>query len=129
MVDTSALFAVVSAEDGYHARATAMFEALVNAGDGLHLTSYVFMEASALIHRRLGFEKLKTLVSILEPAVEWYWIDELVHREAWDSFVRRNGSGLSLVDWTTALVARQLSAPVFTFDRGFEREGLLTIAR
>jgi predicted nucleic acid-binding protein len=41
--------------------------------------------------------------------------------------VAREGRGLSLVDWTTVVVARKLNASVFAFDEDFTQEGIVSI--
>ena len=57
------------------------------------------------------------------------WIDSRVHDQAWDRYMADEGRGLSLVDWTTVVVSREMRAPVFTFDGGFTNQGLAVVPR
>lgn len=63
LVDTSAIFAIVSPGDRFHTQARDIYLELLERGDQLYTTSYVLVESSALIHRRLGFEPLRTFSS------------------------------------------------------------------
>ncbi|MBI4289159.1 MAG: type II toxin-antitoxin system VapC family toxin [Chloroflexi bacterium] len=129
VIDTSALYAAVAPSDAYHSQAESLYKILLDAGSELYLTSYVLLETSAIVHRRLGFPALRRLTEDLEPLVRTYWIQQATHDEAWKALLQRDGVGPSLVDWTTILVARDLGALVFTFDRHFEAEGLSVLPR
>lgn len=129
IVDTSAFYAIVSQEDIFHPRAKQLYEAILDRAGEIHTTSYVLLETLAIVHRRMGFAAAKALADSVEPGVKVYWIDQTIHKEAWENMVARSGAGLSLVDWTTILVARRLGARVFTFDRAFAAERVLVIPR
>ena len=63
-VDTSALLALMNAEDHLHGRAVEAANALRSTGAGLVTTSYVMVETYALLDRRLGREDLHQQVAI-----------------------------------------------------------------
>ncbi|MBI2908666.1 MAG: type II toxin-antitoxin system VapC family toxin [Chloroflexi bacterium] len=127
LIDTSALYAMVSRSDRYHERARLLYQALIDREDELLTTSYTLVESAALIVHRLGFIPFQALVDSIQPAVRIVWVDRLVHSLAWEKMVARKGNGLSLVDWTTAVVAQKYNALVFAFDEDFDREGLPVI--
>ena len=124
LVDTSAFYALVSSEDEFHQRASDTYTALVDRRVALYTTSYVLVECMALVHRRLGFSTLETLVNSIRGVVTVLWVDAQNHWTAWDFMNDRQGRSLSFVDCTTLLLARSLGAKLFAFDDDFAREGL-----
>jgi predicted nucleic acid-binding protein len=117
LVDTSAFYALVSSSDSFHAAAAHTFDLLLDREVELWTTSYVLVEAGALIHRRLGFDPLRTLIHSISGLVQTYWIPSSIHTLAWEQLSERDGKGLSFVDWTTVIASRALSAGVFAFDK------------
>ncbi len=67
---------------------------------------------------------VKQLESMVERHCLRFWVTRELHDEARRELLAHNGAGLNFVDWTTALAARELQMPVFTFDRGFMRQGV-----
>lgn len=124
LVDTSAFYALNSAADRFHQRATIQYTGLIDQKAALYTTSYVLVECMALIHRRLGFPQLARFVNSMRDSVTVLWLDGQHHWAAWDIMNSRQGRGLSFVDTTIVVVANALSAKVFAFDDDFSREGL-----
>ena len=130
LVDTSAFYAIYSATDRYHHRASAAYERLTDGGQELWTTSYALVETVALLHRRLGFEVVLEFSEWQRRSnLEVLWVDGGIHEAAWGRFTDRLGTGLSLVDWTIVVASREMGAPVFTFDGGFANEGLAVVPR
>lgn len=127
VIDTSAFYALISANDEFHGRAEASYEVFKDRDVEFWTTSYALSETVALVHRRLGFGTLSKLLEIIEANVNVFWVDSTVHSVAMEYFKDANGRGLSLVDWTVVLVSRIESTHVFTFDSGFAEHGVLTI--
>ena len=121
--DTSALYALISASDLFHAQARETYAGLLAAGKELWLPSYVLVEFGALVQSRLGFDILSRFYEAAADLFEYIWVSGDLHREAWAELTNRQGRGLSLVDWTVLLGARHLGAQVFTFDAHFRNEG------
>lgn len=129
-MDTSALYALISSTDDFHAQAKSSYERLLDWEWELWTTSYILVEASALVHYRLGFQPLKTLMeTLLSDIVHILWVEDTIHREAWRRMVQREGKRFSFVDWTTIVTAERVKASVFTFDQGFRQEGVLVFPR
>jgi predicted nucleic acid-binding protein len=127
LVDTSAIFAIISAEDRFHTRAEAIYGELLEWGDRLHTTSYVLVEASALVHHRIGFEPLREFIQSIQGLWDIFWVDRVTHEEAWSRMVRRGGGRINFVDWSTIVVAESTRSTIFTFDSDFAQEGLTVI--
>ena len=129
LVDTSALYALISSTDQFHHQAWLWYRALVSRREELYITSYALVETIALVHRRLGFTQLRTFMESIQNVIRTYWVTPSVHAEAWDMLVARNSNQLSLVECSVIVVARRLNAQVFAFDNDYRTEGLQVIPR
>ena len=129
VIDSSALYAVVSDEDRFHDTAIRYYEELKNRNIEFWTTSYVLSETVALVHRRFGFNTVAQLLEIIEPSIKIYWVDDTVHSKAMAEYKAAKGRGLSLVDWTIVIVSRMMSARVFTFDTGMAHQVVDAIPR
>ena len=123
IVDTSAIFALINSADDFHIRATDTYTDLLDSGDQIYTTSYILVEVSALVHRRLGFDPLKSFVQSIQNVWGILWIDRLNHEEAWKRMQDREGAHLSFVDWSTVVLAENTRSAVFAFDQDFRRLG------
>lgn len=128
LVDTSAFYALISSSDDFQPRARRLYEYLIDRETELYASSYVMVETAALVHHRLGFSPLKTFMDSIEGIVKIYWVDQATHSEAWKMQVSRDGKGLSLVDWTSVILAKKLNASVFAFDDDLVKEAVTVIS-
>ena len=130
LVDTSALYAIISPVDLFHGTASAVYRRFADMNTEFWTTSYALVETVALLHRRMGFEVVTEFSDWrLESNVRILWVDDRMHDAAWQQFMAAQGRGLSFVDWTIVVASRQMDAPVFTFDGDFASEGLLVVPR
>lgn len=130
VIDTSAFYALASGGDRFHDSARYTFERLIDHERELWTTSYALVETIALMQNRLGFAALSDFMNGIDGLVSVFWIDSALHNRAWSLLTENQGAGLSLVDWTVALVSRRLDAQTFTFDGGFaNQQGLYVIPR
>ena len=129
LMDTSAFYALLSTNDSFHQRAKVTYERLIDREQELWTTSYILVETFALVHRRLGFQVLSEFMESIEGNLRVFWVESTVHAEAWKRLTANQGSGLSFVDWTAALVSRMIEAHVFTFDTGFANQGIAVLPR
>ena len=121
-VDTSALLAILDADDVHHAEAAATFRSLVGETE-LVTHNYIHVEAGALVQRRLGAAAFEVLTDRLLPAMTTVWVDEEVHRAAVDARRGRSG-GPSLVDEVSFVVMRRAGIDLaFAFDADFDAQG------
>ena len=129
-LDTSALFAVLDADDRYHAGADEVWRELIAGTEDLVSTNYVLVETFALIQRRLGMEAVRTLEEDILPLVRVLWIGESDHRSAVAAFLTAGRRELSLVDCVSFLVMRRQDIRVaFAFDQDFQAQGFDTVPR
>ena len=123
-VDTSALLPLLDRDDAAHAEMVDAVKALLGEGLPLYTTSYIQVEAGALVKRRLGSIAFAELGKALDSTVETVWVDEALHREAWARAAKEPRKGPSLVDWTSFLVMQDLGLDTaLTLDGHFEKEG------
>jgi predicted nucleic acid-binding protein len=127
-VDTSALYAVLAADDPDHERARPAWLELLDAmaGDGATATTHngVLTETAALVQHRLGLPALRVLLDDVAPLLDTVWIDERLHREATVATLAAGQRRISLVDWTSFLVMRdQALTLAFAYDDDFRTQG------
>lgn len=130
IIDTSALFAILSTKDNFHTKATSVYQDLEQTELTLWSTSYAMVETVALLHRRGGFSAVLAFEDWTKNTdLQVVWVDERLHDAAWTRFIESEGRGLSLVDWTIAIASQELGAHVFTFDTDFAQQGVAVIPR
>jgi uncharacterized protein len=123
-VDTSGLYALLVATDTFHQRAREAFAALRRADSRLVTTSYVLVEAYALIQRRVGPGAVHALRRGFAPLLEVVWVDASTHESALDELDRLGDAAVSLVDAASFVVMRERSIHrAFAFDTHFKEGG------
>jgi len=127
-VDTSALYAVLDADDENHERAKQLWVDLITQRAQLVCTNYVLVETFALVQHRLGIEAVRTLQGDILPVLHIEWVDEPSHRAGVTAVLTAARRGLSLVDCVSFEVMRQLGIKTaFTFDPHFAEQGFKCI--
>jgi predicted nucleic acid-binding protein len=127
-VDTSALLAVLDADDAQHARASRVWSDLVGSDEDLLTTSYVLVETFALVQARLGLGATRLLNDDVVPILRVTWVDEGLHRAAMTALLTAQRRELSLVDCVSFEAMRRLGAErAFAFDRHFRHQGFALI--
>jgi predicted nucleic acid-binding protein len=123
-VDTSALYAALSADDECHADARAQWDAVLAADEPLVTTSYVLAETCALLGRRLGVQAVRDFDAAFAPVLEVRWVDAALHERAVAAYLAANRRDLSLVDCASFEVMRARGlVVVFAFDTHFAEWG------
>lgn len=123
-LDTSALLAVLDADDERHPAARRTWEGLLTSGATLVCSSYVLVEAYAVVQRRLGLEAVRALQEDILPLVRVEWVNETLHRQGAHALLTAGRRNLSLVDCVSFAVMRQLGIrQVFAFDQHFAEQG------
>ena len=120
-VDTSALFAVLDADDQSHEPARQTWTDLINQETDLVSTNFVLLEAFALVQHRLGIKAVRTLQEDVLPMLRVEWVAEAQHRIGVTALGTASNRKLSLVDCISFETMRRLGIKIaFTFDRQFE---------
>ncbi len=124
-VDTSALLAVLDADDEHHAEASRHWRRLIESDEPMVTTNYVLVETFAVVQRRLGMDAVRVLVRDVMPLLDVEWVSEEVHAAAVAAILAANRRGLSLVDCASfASMQRRSVTHAFAFDAHFVEQGL-----
>lgn len=128
-VDTSALYAVLDADDSNHKQAKDAWTDLLNEEKTLVCTNYVLVEMFALLQHRLGMKAVRAFEVDIMPVLQVEWIDETLHHAAVAALLAVARRHLSLVDCTSFEVMRRLGlTTAFAFDRHFGEQGFKSIS-
>jgi predicted nucleic acid-binding protein len=128
LVDTSALYAVLDADDRRHPSAAAGWRRLLDGiesgvDDGL-THSGVVVESAALVQHRLGMQAAVALHRDMLPLLRIVWVDEPLHDRAVASLLAAQRREVSLVDWTSFELLRSNALDAaFAFDGHFWEQG------
>ena len=123
-VDTSALYAILDADDENHERAKHLWTDLVTQEARLVCSNYVLVETFALVQHRLGMEAVRALQEDILPILHIEWVDEPSHRAGVTAVLTAARRNLSLVDCVSFEVMRQLGIKTaFAFDPHFGEQG------
>jgi predicted nucleic acid-binding protein len=122
--DTSALYALLDRRDANHEAATDVWRDLLERDETVATTSYVLVETSALLQRRLGLDALRTFVSDFVPLLDIVWVDADLHDAGVAGVLAARRRDLSLVDCVSFEAMRQRHiVSAFTFDPHFRAHG------
>lgn len=127
--DTSALYALMAADDYMHVRARLNFEYFSAHDVRLLCSSYVLVETMALVQRRLGMEAVADFQAKIQPLLDIVWADGDWHARAVQRLFACGKREVSLVDCLSfeIMEARDVRT-AFTFDRHFEENGFTLAA-
>lgn len=127
-VDTSALYAVLDADDDNHAAARDAWTDLLNGQEELLCSNYVLVELFALVQHRLGMAAGRALQEELVPVLSVHWIDEAAHEAGVAALLTAGQARLSLVDCVSFELMRQIGIrTTLTLDRHFQEQGFACI--
>ena len=123
-VDTSAIYALLDANDRYHLLARSVWIEWIEQPVSFICSNYVLLESLALIQRRLGMEAAQRFVAEMVPVFRLRWIKPAIHMAALSAWLAARRRNVSLVDYTSFELMRQAGIhTVFTFDRHFAEQG------
>ncbi len=123
-VDTSAIFALLVADDRRHPDAVSTWEASIAESRCRLVTSnYVIAESYDLTRRRLGVEALRVVDEFVRTYLAITFVCAEQHERARALLMSRGIRDLSLVDCASFVIARDEAVDaVFAYDRHFEDE-------
>ena len=123
-LDTSAIVAMVDRRDEFHERALKTAEDLSGDEHQLWTHSYLIVEASAVLQRKLGIGNSLTLLTRSEDIAKIHWVTPEEHERAVYRLGQRNRRNLSFVDCVSFVLMEKLGCvDAFTYDADFETEG------
>ncbi len=123
-VDTSALYALYVASDDGHAAVVDAWDRLVAEGRRFVTTSYVLVEAAALLQSRVGLAAARELLDVLVPLLDVEWVGAELHRRGAARLLREDRRELSLVDCVSFEAMASAGVRLaLTLDEDFARAG------
>ena len=123
-VDTSAILAIIDADQPRHRDVVDAFDSAIDAGDSLYTSNYVLVETFALVQRRLGLDASRDLAASFVPLLNTLWVDEAIHETALSALLSAGRRSLSLVDCTSFEIMRRHGlTQALALDRDFRRQG------
>ena len=123
-VDTSALYAVLDADDDNHAPASAEWRRLLLGSSPLVTTNYVLIETTALLQHRLGLDAVRTFQQDVCGILSVEWIDQAAHTAGVSSLLTAGRRALSFVDCVSFVTMNDLGIrDAFAFDGHFAEQG------
>lgn len=126
-VDTSALYALLDADDDGHDRALRGRDAIVD--DMLVTHGYVVAETISLVRRRLGPEAAVRVIEELLPALDIVDVDAQLREAATRAFRAAVRSSISFVDQTSFVFMRRHEiVRAWALDADFATAGFELIA-
>jgi predicted nucleic acid-binding protein len=124
-IDTSALYALMDADDRNHERARDAWAQWLDQPMQFLTSNYVLLETTALIQHRLGIQAARQFEEELVPVLVVHWVDADIHAIALKTMLAIGKRDLSLVDCTNIEIMRQLGhRTIFAFDRHYPEQGL-----
>jgi predicted nucleic acid-binding protein len=127
-VDTSALFALIAANDPFHVDAGKAFAQLIDDQVDMVTSNYVLVETTALVQSRIGMDAVRVLENDIRPSMQVVWIDRELHELGWAALIAENRRQLSLVDLTSFAIMHQRGIDAaFTFDEHFAEQGFTVV--
>lgn len=122
LVDTSALFALLDADDHNHRTAARYWEVATRTPFVTH--GYVASESVSLVRRRLGWAAVERLMRQLLPRMDVEPVDRELHERAVAIYLAEGG-GTSFVDRVSIEFARrERISEAFAFDPDLVAGGL-----
>ena len=123
-VDTSAVYALLDADDANFRRAERSWNELLLGQEKMITSNYVALELCALLQNRLGLGAVRDFQESVQPLLSVHWIDGDLHQSGVSAMLAAGKRDLSLVDCTSFEIMRRLGVrKVFTFDTHFRKQG------
>ncbi|MBL0702322.1 MAG: PIN domain-containing protein [Desulfosarcina sp.] len=122
--DTSGLFALLVKNDYMYVRARENFNYFVGQNVQLVTSSFVLVETTALLQRRIGMAPVYDFNSKILPLLEIIWADNKWYTRAMQRLLAQNNKNVSLVDCLSFEIMDSLEIKcAFAFDKHFEENG------
>ena len=127
-VDTSAVYALLDADDAGHVAVKSAWTDIIQSDALLVTSNYILVETCALLQNRLGIEAIRVFQEEIVPLLDVRWIDASIHHVAASALIVSGRKKLSLVDCTSFEVMRNAGIrTAFTLDRHFNEQRFETI--
>jgi len=127
--DTSGLYALLVRNDYMHVRASLNFAYFAEHRAQLLTSSFVLVETTALLQRRIGMAPVQDLHARILPLLDVIWVDSQWYGRAVQRLLAQAQRNVSLVDCLSfEIMETRDIAVAFAFDRHFEESGFTLAA-
>jgi predicted nucleic acid-binding protein len=127
--DTSGFFALMVSNDLMHMQAKQNFAYFSKNQVQLVTSSFVLVETTALLQRRIGLAPVHDFNAKLLPLLDVIWVDCKGYTLAMQRLLVLNNRNVSLVDCVSfEIMEAQGITHAFTFDKHFEENGFAVYA-
>ena len=127
-LDTSAVYAMLDADDDNHEMAERVWKQLIQSEATLVTHSYVLVETAALLQHRLGVAALRVFHEDIMPMLQVDWVTASRHFAAVEAVLTAARRKLSLVDCVSFQTMRECGAhAAFAFDDHYREQGFRTL--
>lgn len=124
-VDTNVYVALRDRKDSTHQKARSLLMRLSDKRIKMYTSSDVVGESLTVISKKMGkVEAVGFLTDVRKMASEIF-VDEYLHKEARNYFLKTRSKNISFVDCSSAIVMkRNKIGVIFSFDRDFKKLGV-----
>jgi len=123
-IDTSALISIIDQDQPAHVEASALWESLCEAHEGLLTSNYVLVETFAIVQKRFGLSVARALHERIAPVLQVVWVTPELHDRAWGHVLAEGSRQLSLIDTVSFdIIEREEATHVLSFDKHFVDRG------
>ena len=128
-VDTSAMIAVLDADEAESGRIRDAWSKGFDDGEGFVTSNYNVVEACSVAQRRLGMNAVRDLVGEILPLMFVEWVTETDHEAGITALLTAGRRQLSLVDCVSFALMRRLGLhQCLTLDPHFTEQGFAQYA-
>lgn len=129
-IDTSALYAILDADDLNHASAKETWSKLLHTQEELISSNYTLVETCALVQRRLGMDAVKAFAQDIAPVLQIEWVSPEQHSAAIRQLLSAGHRQLSLMDWISFITMQRAKIKTaFAYDGDFAAQGFESIPK
>lgn len=127
--DTSGFFALLVKNDYMHVRAKENFKYFAENNVQLVTSSFVLVETTALLQRRIRMAPVNDFNLKIFPLLEIVWVDDKWYAKAVQRLLAQNKKNVSLVDCLGFEIMETFQIEcAFAFDKHFEENGFTMAA-
>ncbi len=122
--DTSGIFALLVVNDSMHQQARLAFADYSKHRAQLFTSSFVLVETTALLQRRIGLSAIRDLNTRILPLFDIIWTDKEWYSRAVQRLFLEGRKDLSLVDCLSFEIMESYDiSEAFAFDKHFDEMG------
>lgn len=120
-IDSSVLISLWDQDDSNHLVAIEKSRELQNIKASIFISNIIAGEVLTVLSMKLGINLVNQCGEMLQK-LSTVFVDEDLHKQAWENFKKRTSKNLSFFDYTSLAIIREFNMDkVFTFDKDFKK--------